>query len=145
MYWDTDSVILIQKDNDRTKVNRADFLGDFTDELQEYGSCSFVDEFVSSAPKNLAFSVFCLSTGKRARKCKVKGITLRFENSKAVHFTIFRDMILENAPPVHVHNPRKIKRQNSRVMVSEPERKVYKVVLKKRRLMGKCDFFPYGY
>jgi len=89
------------------KVKTGDYLGDLTDELEEYGSYSFVEEFVSGGPKNYAFSVFCPSTGKRATKCKVKGITLNYENSKGVNFTL-RDMILENAPPVHVHNPRKI-------------------------------------
>ena len=81
------------------------------------------------------FSVFCPSTGKHATKCKVKGITLNYENSKVVNFTTLRDMTLQNAPPVHVHNPRKIKRKHGGVVVSEPETKQYKVVFKKRRLM----------
>jgi len=109
LYCDTDSVIVIQKDNDPQKVKTGDYLGDLTDELEEYGSCSFVDKFVSGGPKNYAFSVFYPSTGKRARKCKVKSITLNYENSKVVNFTTLRVMILENAPSVHVHNPRKIK------------------------------------
>jgi len=55
------------------------------------------------------------------------------------------DMILENTPPVSVHNPRKIKWKHGRVVVSEHETKIYKFVFKKRRLMGKFDCFPYGY
>jgi len=92
----------------------------------------------------MPFTVFCPSTGKRATKCKVKGITLNYENSKVVNFTTLRDMILENAPPVHVHNPRKIKRKHGDVVVSEPETE-YKVVFKKHRLMGNFDSLPYGY
>ena len=69
------------------------------------------------AQKNYAFSVFCPSTGKRATKCKVKGITLHYENSKVVNFTTLRDMILENAAPVHVHNPKKMKRKEGGVVV----------------------------
>ena len=95
--------------------------------------------------KSYAFSVFCPSTGKRATKYKVKGINLSFENSKVVNFTTFMDMILENTPPVSVHNPRKIKWKHGRVVVSEHETKIYKFVFKKRRLMGKFDCFPYGY
>jgi hypothetical protein len=72
LYCDTDSVIFIQNDNDPPNVKTGDYLGDLTDELLEYGSYSFVDEFVSGGPKNYAFSVFCPSTGKRATKCKVK-------------------------------------------------------------------------
>jgi len=54
-------------------------------------------------------------------------------------------MILENAPPVHVHNPRKIKRKHGGAVVSEPETKEYKFVFKKRRLMDNLDSLTYGY
>ena len=54
-------------------------------------------------------------------------------------------MILEDAPPVHVHNPKKIKGKHGGIVVSEPETKEYKVVFKKRRLMGNFDSLPYGY
>ena len=95
-----------------------------------YGSCFFVEEFVSRGPKNHAFSVFCPSTAQRAKKCKVKCITFNYENSKFVNVTTLRDMILENASPVHVHNPRKIKLKHGGVVVSEPEMKQYKFVFK---------------
>ena len=84
-------------------------MGELTDELEEYGSCFFVEEFVSGGPKNYAFSVFWPSTGIRETKCKLKGITMIYENSKVVNFITLWDMILENAPPVHVNNSRKIK------------------------------------
>ena len=99
------------------KFKRRGFLGDLTDELEEYGSCSFAEEFVSGGPRNYTFSVFSATTGKRAPKCKVKCITLNYENCKVINFTTFLDMILENAPPVHVHNPRKIKRKHGGVVV----------------------------
>ena len=41
-------------------------------------------------------------------------------------------MIMGNTPTVHAHNPRKIK---GNMVVSDPEKKEYKVVFKKRRLM----------
>ena len=107
---DTHSAIFVQKDNPR-KVKTGEYLGDLNDELEDYGSGSFIQEFVSGGPKNYAFSVFSLSTGKHATKCKVKGITLNYENSKVVNFTALRNMILESAPAVHVHNPKKIKKQ----------------------------------
>jgi len=68
--------------------------------LEEFGSGSFIDEFVSVGPKNYAFSVICPSTGKSTTKCKVKGITLNYENSKVVKLTSLKNMILEDAPPV---------------------------------------------
>jgi len=75
----------------------------------------------------------------------VKGIDLNYGNSKVVNFTTLRDMMLENTPPVHVHNPRKIKRKHVGIVLSEPETKQYKVVFKKRQLMDIFDSLPYGY
>ena len=100
---------------------------------------------VSGGPKNYAFSVICPSTGKRTNKCKVKGITLNYQNSKVVNFTSLRNMILEDAPPVHVENPKKIKRKHGGIVVSELETKEYKVVFKKRLLVDTFDSLPYKY
>ena len=139
------TVIYVQKVGEPPKVTVGDYLGDLTDELEEFGSGFFIDEFVSGGPKNYAFSVICPSTGKRTNKCKVKSITLNYQNSKVVNFTSLRNMILEDAPPVHVHNAKKIKRKHGGVVVSEPETKEYKVVFKKRRLMDNFDSLPYGF
>jgi hypothetical protein len=113
--------------------------------LEEFGSDSYIEEFVSGGPKNYAFSVFCPTTGKHTTMCKVKGITLNYENSKVVTFTALRHMVLEDDTPLHVHNPKKIKWKHGGVVVSETETKEYKVVFKKRRLMDNFDSLPYGY
>ena len=109
--------------DEHPKVTVGDYLGDHTDELEEFASGSFIDVFVSGGPKNYVFSVICPSTGKRTTKCKVKGITLNYQNSKVVNITSLRNMILEDAPPVHVHNAKKVKRKHGGVVVSEPETK----------------------
>jgi hypothetical protein len=98
LYCDIDSVIYVQKVGKPPKVVTGDYLGDLTNDLKEFGSGPFIQEFVSGGPKNYAFSVFCPSTGKRTNKCKIKGITLNYKNSKVVNFTSLRNMILENAP-----------------------------------------------
>jgi hypothetical protein len=64
LYCDTDSVIYIQKVNETPKGKKVDYLVDLTDELWEFGSGSYIEEFVSGGPKNYAFSVFCPSSGK---------------------------------------------------------------------------------
>jgi hypothetical protein len=135
---------LFKKTAEPPKVAIGDYLGDLTNELQEYGSDSNIDEFVSGGPKNYAFSVLCPSTGKRTCKCKVKGINLNYDSSKVVNFNTLRSMILQNSEPVHVHKPKKIKRKHGYI-VTEPESKEYKVVFKKRRLIGDFDSVPYGY
>jgi hypothetical protein len=144
LYCDTDSVIYVHKVGMTQKMKTGDYLGDLTDELEKFSAGSYIEEFVSGGTKNYAFSVFCPSTGKQTTKCKVKDITLNYENSKVVNFTSLRRMILEDDTPVHVHNPKKIKRKHGGVVVSEPETKKYKVLFKQRRLMANFDSFPYG-
>jgi len=53
-------------------------------------------------------------------------------------------MILKDTTPMHVHNPKKIKRTHSGVVVSEPETKDYKIVFKKRRLRTTLTPQPRG-
>ena len=53
-------------------------------------------------------------------------------------------MILEDDTPLHVLNPKKIKRKHCCVVVSETETKEYKVVFKKRWLMDTFDYLQYG-
>ena len=63
----------------------------------------------------------------------MKGIALNFENSNVVNFTTLRDMILKVTTPVHIHNPKNIKRKHGG-FVYEPETKVYKVVFKEQQI-----------
>ena len=73
---DTDSVIFIQKDNDPPKVKTGDYLGDLTDELEEYGFCSFLDEFVSGSPKKLCFFGILLLDRKTCNTMQSEGYNL---------------------------------------------------------------------
>jgi hypothetical protein len=40
-------------------VTIGDYLNDLADDLEDFGSVSFIDEIVSGGPKNYAFSVIC--------------------------------------------------------------------------------------
>ena len=144
LYCDTDSAVYVQNVHEPTKVKTGDYPSHVTDELEQFGFGSFIEEFVSRGSKNYAFSVFCPSTGKRTTKCKVKCTTLNYENSKVVNFTTLRDMVLKDAAPVHIHNPKTIKRKYGGVVVPQPEAKEY-VVFKKLRLMDNFDSLSYGY
>ena len=96
LYCDKDSIIYIQNVSEPSKVETGYYLGDRTDELEEFVSGSYIQEFVSGGPKNYAFSVFSPLTGKRRTRCKVKGKTLNYDNSRVVNFTSLRNMILED-------------------------------------------------
>lgn len=52
LYYDTDSVIFT-KDEDEINPVIVDFLDMLTNELDSYGSGSYIQEFVSAGPKNV--------------------------------------------------------------------------------------------
>ena len=58
LYCDTDSVIFLQNLDELPKVRTSDYPCHLTDELEEFRSCFFVQEFVSNGTKNYAFSIF---------------------------------------------------------------------------------------
>jgi len=70
LYCDTDSVIYVQKVDEPPKVTIEDYLGDLKNQLEDIGSGSFIDEFVSGGPKDYSFSVICPYTGKCTTKFK---------------------------------------------------------------------------
>ena len=55
------------------------------------------------------------------------------------------NMILGDDTPLHVHITRKTKKRNDGLVVSEPEKKEYKFVFKKGRLMDHFEYFSYDY
>ena len=71
----------------------------------------FIEEFVSRGPKNLAYKVVDIGTGKRKTVCKVRRIRLKYYASRLVKFDFIRDMILKEGPAVTVHTEHKIKRK----------------------------------
>ena len=74
-----------------------------------------------------------------------KGHNLELWEFKGCKPYVFEEHDLGNYTPLRVHNPRKIKSKHGGVVVSEHEKKEYKVVFKKRRLMDDFDSFPCGY
>ncbi|XP_070171144.1 uncharacterized protein, partial [Polyergus mexicanus] len=82
LYYDTDSCIYVSagKPNEY-EPHTGNFLGDMTDELESYGRGSYIEAFVSGGPKFYAY-VVRMPDGRTRECCKVKGITLNYENSR---------------------------------------------------------------
>jgi len=57
LYFDTDSIIYLSGPNDTYEVPIGNFLGEMTNELEEYGSNAYISEFVSAGPKNYGYEV----------------------------------------------------------------------------------------
>lgn len=97
IYFDTDSIIFVDIPGMPTPTT-GDYLGDLTDESEEYGKGSFIDCFVSGGPKNYAYRVNVRVTNQYKYVCKVKGINLNFSNSRKVHFEKIKTMVLTSLP-----------------------------------------------
>ena len=58
LYCDTDSVVYIQNEDEHSKVVTGDYVGDLTDELEEFGSGTYIEGFVSGGTQNMHFLYF---------------------------------------------------------------------------------------
>lgn len=148
LYCDTDSIIYVERDTDTFTVPLGDNLGDLTNEVLDYGPNAYINEFVSGGCKNYAYSILDPDTGKISTVCKVRGISLNFENSKKINFESIKNEILketDSGERIKVFNPKAIKRKRVAVVVSEPETKTYNIVFNKRRRVDNYDSIPYGY
>lgn len=144
LYYDTDSVIFVSKPGD-ADILTGDFLGDMTDELAEYGTGSFIMEFVSGGPKNYSFKLY--STKEMCEKivCKVKGIQLHSKATELVNFETIKNCVLDKSSlPIPVPF-RAFKRTAIHEVTTEETVKLYKPNSLKRRFLEDHSSVPYGY
>lgn len=57
LYFDTDSIIYVDRPGDEYHPPVGNFLGEMTDELEKEGAGSFITEFVSGGPKHYGYKV----------------------------------------------------------------------------------------
>lgn len=149
LYYDTDSVFFVENGND-SGLALGDYLGDLTDELQEFGEQCYINEVVFTSEKSYAFTVMNSDDEMVHSVCKVKGISLNYENSTHINFEQMKSLVL---------NVDKLSDQvvklNTNVILRNPDSTVYttkkeytfKVNATKRRRIGheKIRTLPYGY
>lgn len=84
-YFDTDFIIFVKRKGD-VMPNTGDYLGNMTNELEEYGPNAYISEFVAGGPKNYAYKVIINQENREEKTvCKVKGIRLNYVNSQIVN------------------------------------------------------------
>jgi len=97
LYYDTDLCIYIYistgKPN-KYEPHTGNFLGDMTNKFESYGHGSYIESFVSGGPKFYAY-VVRTPEGRAHEICKVKGITLNYNNSLIINFNSIRKSIME--------------------------------------------------
>ncbi|KAL6417053.1 hypothetical protein ACFW04_013026 [Cataglyphis niger] len=155
LYYDTDSCIYVSTgDPNEYEPRTGNFLGDMTDELESYGSGSYIEAFVSGGPKFYAYIVRT-PDGRAHESCKVKGITLNYENSQLVNFNSIRDLLLAKETENEKNDEkaetsinlrfRAIRRTAFHELVTRDETKVCEPVLLKRRFISSRCSLPYGH
>ncbi len=145
LYCDTDSCIYVSREgSNEYEPPVGQYLGDLTDELGEYGPGSYITSFVSGGPKFYAYIVR-KSDGTTIEKCKVKGITLNFANSRHVNYAAIRSFVTGDRNEPIVLKFDAIRRTEFHRVVTREEKKSCKPVNVKRQRHGSYCTVPYGY
>jgi len=145
LYHDTDSIIFTCKPNEYCP-KLGDYLGEFTDELIDFGENSYISEAVFTSEKSYAFIV--KTPGKDDTiECKVKGLNLSYDNSKHVNFEKMKELVLQNQELLVKLDNRTILRTGDSTVYSAQQGYTFKVNATKRRKVGvdQIDTLPYGY
>jgi len=157
LYYDTDSCIYVSTgEPNEYEPHTGNFLGDMTDELESYGHGSYIESFVSGGPKFYAY-VVRTPEGRTREICKVKGITLNYNNSLIVNFNSIRKLIMERERQEQEETEEEatgtalnlrfnaIRRTAFHDIVTRSETKSCAPVLVKRRFINNRYSLPYGF
>ena len=137
LYMDTDSVIYI---HDEEKWNPP--LGPYLGELKDETCGVNIQRFVSGGAKNYAYQ---LQDGSEV--CKIRGFTLNSRNARVLNFKSMRELVVtpekRRQESLVLTDPYKIVRKDH--LYTEEQKKAYKVVYDKRRLLENLTTLPYGW
>lgn len=153
LYCDTDSCIFVSReDSDEYSPPLGSLLGEMTDEL---GEGTVIKSFVSGGPKFYGYRTHTAATGEVTECCKVKGISLNFNNSLKINYNSIRDMLIkyfdererdDNNEDCNIKLKfNAIRRMPDHSVVTRNEMKTCSIVLKKRRYVSRGLSLPYGY
>ncbi|EFN85139.1 hypothetical protein EAI_03501, partial [Harpegnathos saltator] len=147
-------------DPNEYESHKGNFLKNTTDELESYGQDSYIETFISGGPKFYSY-VVCTPQGRTHDVCKVKGITLNFENSRYINFNSIKNLLIaekiaENEKDDEKEKDRRktsinlpfraIRRTAFHDVVTRDETKSCMHVLLKRRFDNNTGHsLPYGY
>ena len=146
----SDSVIYLSKRGDWDPPT-GDSLGEWTNELDGYGEGSYIKEFVSCGPKQYSYKA-ANGEGKIVGVVmKAKGFSLNHSTAAHLNFDRLKRQVFRfhrdgdtDGESVAVYN-KVIRRTKEHRLVTKTERKVQKLVYKKRILQYDYTTLPYGY
>ena len=145
LYIDTDSCHFIETPSGYN-IPLGSYLGDFTDELEKFGTDAYMSEGIFLGPKNYAYEVTVPSTNEKFYQCKVRGISLNYKNKQIINFESMKKVLLEELHEITVENDR-IRTNKRSEVYSVKEQKKYRMVFNKRMICNTDPFksLPFGY
>ncbi len=146
-YFDTDSVIYLTNPGDTYHPKLGSWLGEMTDEIEEYLPGAKMDTFVSVGPKNYGYRVK-KQEGNFAYKIKIRGFRLQYAASQQLNLKTLKKKVAAfvkrgDTSKIGVTQPQ-ITRSCNRQVTTRDTRKQYGVVYKKRRLLSDYNTLPFG-
>ena len=141
LYFDTDSIIFISKEN-LYEPELGDYLGKFTNEIKNE---NYIQEFVSAGPKNYGYLV---DNGKSF--CKIKGFSVNFIASQKLNFDTMKDLVINRdvKERINVEQNKFIRNKKDWTIRTETMIKQYRQVYEevyKRFLFTNLETLPFGY
>ncbi|GAB0093682.1 DNA-directed DNA polymerase [Sergentomyia squamirostris] len=144
-YCDTDSMIYVVPNGQKNPLECGKFLGELTDEIEEYGENSFIEEFVSCGPKAYGLKINLKSTNSYKYKIVFKGITMNRHVEQKICFQGLKDMVFGEKEEIEVEYSDYIVRRKHFKIESGPSKKKAQFSFTKRRCIQNFDTVPFGY
>jgi len=149
LYFDTDSIIYVEMEGEKI-LECGEYLGELTDELNDYGPGAYIKEFVSGGPKNYAYCVQTLG-GENFTTIKTKGIKMNGAVLNTLTLKLMVDFVkaytdIADKKQLSINVPQLrfgVEKDTHKVFTADIF-KIYRVVSEKRRVLGN-NTLPYGY
>lgn len=144
LYYDTDSVIYVSREGEY-EAPTGSFLGEMTNELEDFGPGSYIVAFASGGPKNYSFIVFSPKYHTYFTVCKVKGIRLNYNAYKKINFSSMSNIVdvSRNEQPLYITSMN-IRRTKNHQVITKEDTKIYRPCSEKRKFQD-YNSIPYGY
>lgn len=142
LYYDTDSVIFVSREGE-WEPPTGEFVGDLTDELEEFGPGAYISEFVCGGPKSYLYKI-PTPNGENI-VCKLKGIRLNYKNAQLLNFEAMKNLIQANdADSFILLQDKHIRRTTEHAVITTLESKIFRPTSKKRKF-STDNSYPYGH
>ncbi len=122
------------------------YLGDMTNELEDYHKDAYISEFVSGGPKNYGYRV--KTPEKEHIVLKVKGFTLNRATTKILHYEAMKEMVhkyVKGEVEKREIKSNDIQRNDDYEITTAATVKRYQIVYTKRTLSSDFTTLPFGY